>query len=190
MSTDADTSKSEEIIVIHVSDEKKNMKKNYQCKKGLLLKEMKYFENHLTMADSAEDIDISVQCDIDIFEWLMKFIKREKPELEPLTAVPILISADFLQMKNLIQLCTQFIAKNLNEMATVPLDMSNISPSSMKSIASQVSLLQLDQFKDPHDRLQSKIYQHKLYQFMEEPGNKLSLCRFCGQLYTAKQATW
>ena len=60
MSTDTDTNKSEEIIVIHVSDEKKNMKKNYQCKKGLLLKEMKYFENHLTMSDSAEDIDISV----------------------------------------------------------------------------------------------------------------------------------
>ena len=37
MSTEAEEGKSEEVIVIHVSDEKKNMKKNYQCKKGLLL---------------------------------------------------------------------------------------------------------------------------------------------------------
>ena len=105
---------------------------------------MKYFEKHLSMADAAEDIDISVQCDIDIFEWLIKFIKREKPELEPLTAVPILISADFLQMANLIESCTTFIANHLNEMATVPLDMSNISSSSMKKISNKVSLLQLD----------------------------------------------
>jgi hypothetical protein len=35
---------------------------------------MKYFKQHLDTTDSAEDIDISVQCDIDIFEWLMKYI--------------------------------------------------------------------------------------------------------------------
>ena len=57
-----------------MSDERKNIKKNFLCKKDILLNEMKYFEMHLTVADSSEDIDISVQCDIDIFEWLMKYI--------------------------------------------------------------------------------------------------------------------
>jgi hypothetical protein len=64
-----------------VADEKKNVKKNFQCPKELLLKEMKYFEKHLTMSDSADDIDISVQCDIDIFEWLMKHVKGKEPTL-------------------------------------------------------------------------------------------------------------
>ena len=43
---------------------------------------MKYFERHLNMSDSAEDIDISVQCDLDIFEWLMKHVKGKKPILQ------------------------------------------------------------------------------------------------------------
>ena len=67
----------EEMIVIRVSDEKKNIRKNFQCAKDLLLSEMKYFERHLNMNDSPEDIDISVQCDLDIFEWLMRHVKNK-----------------------------------------------------------------------------------------------------------------
>ena len=40
---------------------------------------MKYFEKYLTEATSVDDIDISVHCDIKIFEWLLKYIQhREK----------------------------------------------------------------------------------------------------------------
>lgn len=63
------------MIIIWVSDEKKNVWKNFQCAKDLLLQEMKYFEKHLNMNDQPEDIDISVQCDLEIFEWLMKHVK-------------------------------------------------------------------------------------------------------------------
>lgn len=38
---------------------------------------MKYFENYLTEATSVDDIDISVHCDIKIFEWLMKYLKMK-----------------------------------------------------------------------------------------------------------------
>ncbi len=50
----------DESIVIKVTDERKNINKNFECRKSLLLREMKYFENHLKSTDSAEDIDISV----------------------------------------------------------------------------------------------------------------------------------
>jgi hypothetical protein len=83
----------------------------------------------------------------------MKYIKKELPLLQSQNVVPILISADFLEMKNLIEECSGYIAKNLNEMATIPLDMSNISPGAQKKIASQVSLADLDGFKDPRDCL-------------------------------------
>ena len=76
-----------------MSDERKNLKKNYLCRKDLLLQEMKYFKQHLDTSDSAEDIDISVQCDIDIFEWLMKYIRTEKPQITINNVVPILISS-------------------------------------------------------------------------------------------------
>ena len=52
--------KKEEMIVIHVADEKKSVWKDFKCEKELLLHEMKYFERHLNMSDNAEDIDISV----------------------------------------------------------------------------------------------------------------------------------
>lgn len=145
--------KSAETIVIHVSDERKNLKKNYMCWKDLLLQEMKYFKQHLDTTDSAEDIDISVQCDIDIFEWLMKYIWSEKPVITINNVVPILISADFLKMEKLIVECTTYIANNLYDMVKVPLDMSNISVEAMKMISNQVSLQVLDNFKDQRDCL-------------------------------------
>ncbi len=50
----------DEKIIIKVTDERKNINKNFECRKSLLLREMKYFEKHLKSSDSAEDIDISV----------------------------------------------------------------------------------------------------------------------------------
>lgn len=68
-----------------------------------MLNEMKYFEKHLKVTDSAEDIDISVHCDIKIFEWLINYLNNLKPKLEVNTVIPILISADFLVMARLIE---------------------------------------------------------------------------------------
>jgi hypothetical protein len=40
----------------------------------MLLTHMKYFEQYLKQENSAELLDISVQCDIKIFEWLIKYV--------------------------------------------------------------------------------------------------------------------
>ena len=63
---------------------------------------MKYFENYLCDQKSIEEIDISVHCDINIFEWLMNYVHSRNPELDVKLAVSILISSDFLQMKELV----------------------------------------------------------------------------------------
>ena len=65
----------------------------------------------------------------------MKYIKSEKPLININNVVPILISADFLKMEKLIIECTTYIAWNLYDMVKVPLDMSNISPESMRMIS-------------------------------------------------------
>jgi len=70
----------------------------------------------------------------------MKFIKSEKPQITINNVVPILISADFLKMEKLIVDCSTFIASNLYDMVKVALDMSNISPESMRLISNQVTL--------------------------------------------------
>lgn len=61
--------------MIHVFDENRKINKDFTCDKDLLITHMKYFEKYLTDTTSVDDIDISVHCDIKIFEWLMRYLK-------------------------------------------------------------------------------------------------------------------
>ena len=63
--------------MIHVFDENRKVNKDFTCEKDILVVHMKYFEKYLTEATSVDDIDISVHCDIKIFEWLMKYLKMK-----------------------------------------------------------------------------------------------------------------
>lgn len=67
-----------ESTVIHVIDENKKQQKDFKCNMKILLKHMKYFEKHLKSTESTEDIDISVHCDVNIFEWLLNYIENQE----------------------------------------------------------------------------------------------------------------
>lgn len=153
---------------------RRKSKNRFTVNKSILLKEMKYFEKHLKMTDSADDIDISVHCDIKIFEWLMNYINDLKPKLEVSTVIPILISAEFLVMGRLIDDCIDFVVKNLSEIVKIPIDMSCLNQSALKSISRAVTLEELDACKDPRDSLQSKLYMHKLEEMMKDETNVLN----------------
>ena len=72
-----DPTKSEDVVVIHVCDETRQISKDFCCKRDILVKHMKYFEKFLQENESGyDDIDISVHCDVDIFEWLMSYIHK------------------------------------------------------------------------------------------------------------------
>ncbi len=60
--------------MIHVCDENRKINKDFKCEKNILLSHMKYFEKFKTGGSSLEDLDISVHCDIQIFEWLIKYL--------------------------------------------------------------------------------------------------------------------
>lgn len=65
------------IMVIHVCDEAKNLKQDFECPRDLLVREMRYFAEYLSMdAQRWEEVDISVHCDVQIFDWLMNYVKR------------------------------------------------------------------------------------------------------------------
>ena len=59
---------------------------------------MKYFEKYLPDSKNLDDIDISVHCDINIFDWLMQYVHDKEPIIDVKNSVSILISSEFLQM--------------------------------------------------------------------------------------------
>lgn len=76
---------------------------------------MKYFERYLSDSKSADDIDISVHCDINIFDWLMRYIHRKEPVIEVKNSVSILISSDFLQMDELVEEALNYVARKIGQ---------------------------------------------------------------------------
>jgi DNA recombination-dependent growth factor C len=102
---------------------------------------MGYFRD-ITSGQSLEDVDISVHCDVTIFEWLMEWVKRQNkdvniivdddceekdpeddaviiedkdPELSPSNVVSILVSASFLKMGPLVDLALKYLHQNMNK---------------------------------------------------------------------------
>jgi hypothetical protein len=54
------------MIVIHVCDEGRRLTHDFRCPKHVLLSEMAYFRSYLDGTESADDIDISVHCDMQV----------------------------------------------------------------------------------------------------------------------------
>ena len=85
-----------------------------------------------------DDIDISVHCDIKIFEWLMVYLKRkhgpkvisgnakehEPPKLDIKNVISILISSDFLGMAALVDECVDYVKLRLSDVVKLPIDMN------------------------------------------------------------------
>ena len=105
---------------IHVCDEAKNLKKDFRCPQKLLVQKMCYFAD-VTAGQKLDEMDISVHCDIVIFDWLMRWVKKdiikksEWPVLEASNVIPIMVSASFLQMEPLLQQCLLFCHENMSE---------------------------------------------------------------------------
>ena len=76
-------------------------KKDFTCPQGVLMDKMAYFKE-ITDGQHLDDVDISVHCDIKIFDWLMCWVKydniMDKPSLDSASAVSILVSASFLKV--------------------------------------------------------------------------------------------
>ena len=145
---------------------------------------MKYFEKYLSDSNSFEDIDISVHCDVQIFDWLMKYIsahdKRKTargketapasdleakypiPALDSNNVISILISSDFLRMEGLVEECVTYVSKHLSEIVRLPIDMNCINTQLLKKIAAKVDADGLDQIRDRRDKLMSKLFMKKL----------------------------
>ncbi len=128
----------DDMVIIHVCDENQQINKDFCCKRDILVAHMKYFEKFLAQNDNGyDDIDISVHCDVEIFEWLMAYIHEpeKSPDIDKSIIVSILISSEFLQIESLVELCIQQVSKNINEIIKLPIDLSCISEKLINRIA-------------------------------------------------------
>jgi hypothetical protein len=131
-------------IIIHVCDEGKKRNQDFKCDRNILVANMKYFEKYLTDNKNIEDIDISVHCDINIFDWLMRYIHKKDPKLEIKNAISILISSDFLQMAHLVEESIGFVAVNIHEIIGLPIDMNCLNSTLVKKLAERIKIEDLD----------------------------------------------
>jgi hypothetical protein len=155
-------------IIIHVCDEGKKRNQDFKCDRTILVTNMKYFEKYLSDNKNIEDIDISVHCDINIFDWLMRYIHKKDPKLEVKNAISILISSDFLQMAYLVEESVRFVAINIHEIIGLPIDMNCLNSNLVKKLAENISIEDLNTLKDKKDKLMSKLYMKKLELMFED----------------------
>ncbi|CAK9099009.1 unnamed protein product [Durusdinium trenchii] len=178
--------------VIHVIDDIRQIRKDFYCKQSQLLEHMKYFEACLAGVSPDDEVEISVHCDIKVFEWLVEYMdgSRQVSSLEAKDVVAILISADFLQMQALVEQCLEAMYNSLTEILALPLDLGCLPERLVASLASQVKVAELEKLQDDHDRLLSRLYAHKLLALLSLEQNVLFCCSRCQRLFTADECLY
>uniref|UniRef100_A0A7N6BPC2 SANT and BTB domain-containing protein n=1 Tax=Anabas testudineus TaxID=64144 RepID=A0A7N6BPC2_ANATE len=189
-------------MVIHVCDETKNLKQDFVCPRDLLVKEMRYFAEYLSVDSQRwEEVDISVHCDVQIFDWLMNYVRRnsagegnkDKPRLEPSNVISILISSEFLKMDTLVEECIQYCHKYMSAIVATPCNMNCINSNLATRIAELFNHNEADDIRDKKDKFKSKLFQKKIerlfdpnYQSRDSPRNASTLyrCGLCFKLLT------
>ena len=172
-------------IIIKVFDENRKMSKDFFCEKSLLANKMAYFKSYLT-DHVGKDVEISVHCDISIFEWLMRHIKAEKgeePRLSIRNVVSIIISSEFLQMSELVNSGLVFFKDNFGDILKVPIELSCMNDSLVGKLADLFSLTEIANLEDTRDKILSRLYFFKLDSFLRVNGFTINRCLHCGKMY-------
>lgn len=151
-------------LTIHVCDEVKGVSKDFSCPQKLLISKMGYFAD-ITSGQKLEDLDISVHCDLEIFNWLINWVKRETfasqenwPKLNSSNVIPILVSASFLQMEPLLNECLSFCHANLGEVVKISPNLGCLNDSIITRLAAMFTNLELESVKDKKDRIQPRLF--------------------------------
>ncbi|XP_076661028.1 uncharacterized protein LOC143364685 isoform X5 [Halictus rubicundus] len=150
-------------VEIHVCDEEKNIKKNFHCPQKLLIQKMRYFAD-ITAGQKLEEIDISVHCDIVIFDWLMRWVKKdmtkksEWPVLEPCNVIPIMVSASFLQMEPLLENCLQYCHDNMSDILKTSTILTCLDDNLLTRLVERFTNEDVEALKDRKDKIQSKLF--------------------------------
>ncbi|GAB1861474.1 hypothetical protein CAJAP_02553 [Camponotus japonicus] len=165
-------------VEIHVCDEDKNIKKNFRCPQKLLIQKMCYFAD-VTAGQKLDEIDISVHCDVVIFDWLMRWVKKdiikksEWPVLEASNVIPIMVSACFLQMEPLLENCLQYCHDNMSDILKTSTILSCLDDNLLTRLAELFTNEDVEMLKDKKDKIQSRLFCKLIMSLVETiPDNK------------------
>ncbi|CAE7633578.1 unnamed protein product [Symbiodinium sp. CCMP2456] len=181
-SSDGDT-------VIHVIDDVRQIRRDFMCKHTLLLEHMRYFESCLAGVSAEDEVEISVHCDIKVFEWLAEYMEgtRQVSSLEPKDIVSILISSDFLQMHKLVEECLQAMHDAIADILPLPLDLGCVPDRLVGALASHFRPEELAELQDPRDRLRSRLWAHLLHGLLSQGDSVINCCARCQRIFTARE---
>eukprot|EP00514_Thraustochytrium_sp_LLF1b_P013549 CAMPEP_0184560576 /NCGR_PEP_ID=MMETSP0199_2-20130426/47005_1 /TAXON_ID=1112570 /ORGANISM="Thraustochytrium sp., Strain LLF1b" /LENGTH=311 /DNA_ID=CAMNT_0026957881 /DNA_START=205 /DNA_END=1136 /DNA_ORIENTATION=+ len=170
-------------IVIHVLDEQRGVSKDFYCPRKVLLREMQYFKTYL---GDKHQVDISVHCDIHVFEWLMSYARNHQnaQELDVRSAVSILIASDFLGMDTLLAKVVKFVSSHLDEILSLPIDLNCIHDSLLDRLCEFVEPRHLYELKDPQNKLLSRLFRAKTKELLRSSRGILAQCRKCSHIYS------
>jgi Domain of unknown function (DUF3342) len=159
-----DQTRKEPELTIHVCDEVKSVSRDFTCPQKLLVSKMGYFAD-ITNGQKLEDMDISVHCDLEIFDWLIRWVKREMlasqehwPKLNASNVIPILVSASFLQMEPLLLDCLSYCHAHLSDVVKVSPNLGCLNDTIISRLSAMFTNLELDSVKDKKDRIQPRLF--------------------------------
>jgi len=141
--------------------------------------------------DSEEDVDISVHCDLKIFEWLIDYITSPNDQRQKLGTkelISILISSQFLGMDNLVKECIRFFKNNANDIICLPIDLSCINEPLIDELSEYFSPEDIDHLIDPKRKIKNRLFRRKLDKLLREVGGLIKQCSQCGDLFS--EAHW
>jgi len=188
-SDSADTNLTSKTVVIHVMDEVREIQRDFRCDRDVLIKGMSYFAKYIS-DDTGNEVDISVHVDVSVFEWLMGFITAkagERPKISIKNVTALLISSQFLQMEELVQLCLQYMKEHMSEVIQTPVNLSCLNAEILCALSMKfLDTKDIESLKDPKDKIVSTLFKFKVKE-MIEARERLFRCHKCGQLYTASQ---
>lgn len=135
------------------------------------------------------ELDITVQCQIDVFVWLLKYITEQTPPtLDFKNVSSILVSADSLIMKDVVEEWLLYIKNNLEQIVNSNVNIPPFKSHLAKQLAKIVPVSALSQIGDQKNYLTSRLYKKKLEIYFEESSNLLTRCVIWNELYTKSQA--
>lgn len=144
----------------------------------------RYFETCLSDVAKIEAIDISVHCDVKIFDWLMKYVKAkvdsasrtpqdpspERTALTVKTVVSILVSSEFLKMDSLVEECLVFCRGNINAIVKTPSNIACVTKKLLSRLAAQFTMAELRAIVDDADKVKSTIFWSRLELLFKDDG--------------------
>uniref|UniRef100_A0A1A9WTM3 DUF3342 domain-containing protein n=1 Tax=Glossina brevipalpis TaxID=37001 RepID=A0A1A9WTM3_9MUSC len=152
-------------VIIHVCDEVKNTSRDFACPQTLLISKMGYFAN-VTAGQNLDDIDISVHCDIQIFDWLMKWMKfsaessisnstSTNGNAKLYEAQPQLCLAN---MEPLLLDCLSYCHANLDEVVKASHNLSCLNDTIVTRLAAMFTNVELEMVQDKKERLAPRLW--------------------------------